>query len=350
MKNLRVCIGIFAVIVCLVQTADAENSSDVLTSTVREQNDINDVNDVNKPIMLQRQADKINSDGSSNEPAAGKDLLDVVAPEGPNVPPGYISGDAFNLGFSNILKEYVDSSGLVNYPKLRRYRLVLNDAAEKMANLKPEVYITWSKNEKIAFWINAYNICTLKGIIQNYPINPSRFMLLFYPADSVMHIDGLRDKTYFMIMGIQYTLEEIERDVLLGRFTEPRACFAVCYGTISGGPLRAEPYLGKVLDKQLDEQIKNYFAKSDAFKIDDAKGTVYLSSVFGMYKWRQDAFLARYGTNKLFREYNDLDRAVLNFVKDYISEQNAEILKRKQYSIEYIKYNWQLNEQPAENK
>jgi hypothetical protein len=348
MKNLWVCIVLPAAIICLAQNANAKNSSADSAPIIQEQNDVNDVNDVNEPILLRKQAGKLSPGIESDEPATGKDLLDVVAPEGPNVPPGYISGDAFNLGFSSLLKEYVNTGGLVNYPKLRRFRLVLNDAAEKMAVLKPEVYITWSKNEKIAFWINAYNICTLRGIIENYPINPSRFMLLFYPANSVMHIDGLRDKTYFMIMGIQYTLEEIERDVLLGRFTEPRACFAVCYGTIGGAPLRAEPYVGKVLDKQLEEQLKNYFAKADAFKIDSTKAIVYLSPVFKMYKWRQDAFIAGYGTNKLFREREDFDRAVLNFVKDYISHQNAEFLKRKQYSIEYTKYNWQLNEQPAE--
>lgn len=336
--------ALFVAIVCLARDADAKNSSADSVPIVREQNDFNDVN---KPVPLGQRTDEASLNSESNEPAAGKDLFDVLAVESPNVPAGYISGDAFNLGLGELLKEYVNAAGLVNYSKLRRHRIVLNDAVGKMADIKPEVYITWSRNEKVAFWINAYNICMLKGIVGNYPINPSRFMLLFYPANSVMHISGLRDKTYFMIMGIQYTLEEIERDILLGRFAEPRACFAVCYGTISGASLRAEPYIGKVLDKQLEEQIKNYFSGKDAFEIDGAGAIVYLSPVFKMYKWREDAFLARYGTDKLFREHEDLDRAILNFVKDYISEQNAKFLKQKKYSIEYLKYNWQLNEQPV---
>jgi hypothetical protein len=283
-----------------------------------------------------------------NNSSAGGELLDVVGVEGPNTPQGYISGDAFNLSFAGLLKEYVDANGLVNYPKLRRLRIQLNNVVEKFANLKPEVYITWSQSEKIAFWINAYNICTLKGIIDNYPIRPSRFMLLFYPANSVMHIRGLRDQTYFMIMGIQYTLEEIEKDVLLGRFEEPRACFAVSYGTISSAALRSEPYIGKVLEKQLDEQIRNYLTRSDALRIDEVNKVVYLSPIFKMYKWREEAILKRYKTNRLFREQKPIDGAILNLIKDYISEANAEFLKRKEYSVEYMKYNWQLNEQPTE--
>lgn len=282
----------------------------------------------------------------SDDIESNRDLLNVARLEDSNSSDGYIGGDAFNLGFAGILKEYVDAQGLVNYSKLRRLRVELNQAVEKLAGLKPEVHITWSRDEKLAFWINAYNICTLKGIIENYPIKPSRFMLLFYPADSVMHIRGLRSETYFTIMGLQYTLDEIEKDVLLARFEEPRACFAVNYGTLGSAPLRNEPYLGKLLEKQLDGQIRDYFARPASLKIDESNNVVYLSPIFKMYKWHEDAFLKRYGTDKLFRNREPYDRAILNFIKDYVSDANAQFLKRKEYSIEYIKYNWQLNEQP----
>ncbi|OHB58920.1 MAG: hypothetical protein A2173_11470 [Planctomycetes bacterium RBG_13_44_8b] len=274
------------------------------------------------------------------------ELLDVVGVANPNSPDGYIGGDPFNLGFAAFLKKYVDERGLVNYAKMRRFRLELDSEIDRFANLKPEVYITWSRDEKIAFWLNAYNICTLKGIIDNYPIKPSRFMLLFYPANSVMHLAGLRNRTYFTIMGIQYTLDEIERDILLGRFEEARACVAISYGTMTSAAIRPEPYIGKVLEKQLEEQIRNYFARSDVFKIDEAGRIVYISPIFKMYSWHEKAFVERYGTNQLFRVHTPIIRAALNFVKDYISQANAEFLKKSEYSVEYIKYNWQLNEQP----
>ncbi|MDD5011541.1 MAG: DUF547 domain-containing protein [Phycisphaerae bacterium] len=286
------------------------------------------------------------SDKNADVSDSNSELLSVVEPQDSNMSDDYISGDAFNLEFSEILREYVDADGRVNYAKLRRYRIQLNQIVVKLADIKPEVYITWSRNEKIAFWLNTYNICTLKGIIDNYPISPSRVMLLFYPADSVMHIRGMRNEIYFMIMGIQYTLDEIERDILLARFDEPRICFAVSYGTLGSAPLRNEPYMGKLLEQQLDGQVRNYFIRAGGLKIDESNNVVYISPLFKMYPWRQDAFIKRYGTDKLFRERSPSDAAILNFIKDYVSDPNADFLKRRQYSIEYIKYNWQLNAQP----
>lgn len=307
--------------------------------------DHNEPNVLTAPLLKPSVADT-NEPNEVNNPQA--DLMNAAEVEGPNSPHGYIGGDAFNLGFSEIFIDYVNTKGFVNYSKLRRHRAILNTALQRLSNLEPEVFITWSKNEKIAFWINAYNICTLKGIVDNYPISPSRFMLLFYPPDSVMHLRGLRDSQYFMIMGIQYTLDEIESDALLARFEDPRICFAVSYGTISSAALRNEPYVGKVIDKQLDEQVKNYLARPDGLQIDKDNNVVRLSPIFRMYKWHEDAFLKRYGTNKLFREREPIERAMLNFVKDYVSPANAQYLKQGKYTIEYLKYNWQLNDQQDE--
>jgi hypothetical protein len=337
MKNFRLIISLFILVAGwnLLQTAGAADSN------AHQKNEA-------KASAQNKSVKKGLEPNDSNDAKNSRELINAAEVEGPNSLSGYISGDAFNLGFTGIFNGYVNKQGLVNYAKLRRHRLELNQAAANLADLKPEVYITWSRNEKIAFWINAYNICTLKGIIDNYPIKPSRFMLFFYPANSVMHIRGLKTTTFFMIMGIQYTLDEIEKDVLLGRFEEPKVCFAVCYGTLSGASLRTEPYVGKVLEKQLDEQIRNSFAGPDNLKIDEINNVVYLSPVFKMYQWHEEAFLKQYGTNKLFREREPIDRAILNFVKDYVSQPNAEFLKRKEYTIEYLKYNWQLNEQPPE--
>ncbi len=306
-----------------IQPTGAQNTVAMIAANVSAVADFNDINDTN----------------------ARRELMNAAEVEGPNSPDGYIGGDAFNIEFSEVFKDYVTSQGLVNYGKLRRHRVVLNTVLNKLANLEPEVFITWSRNEKIAFWINAYNACTLKGIVDEYPISPSRFMLLFYPADSVMHIRGLRDEMFFMIMGIQYTLEEIESEALLARFEDPRICFAVNYGTISSAALRNEPYIGKVLDNQLDEQVRDYFMRVDGLKIDQTNNVVSISPIFKMYKWHEDAFLKRYGTNKLFREREPVDRAVLNFIKDFVSPANAQYLKQSTFTIEYLKYNWKLNDQ-----
>jgi hypothetical protein len=260
-------------------------------------------------------------------------------------PVHFISGDAFNLKFRSLLRNFVDSNGLVDYAKLRRMKIELNDAVESFADLKPEIYIVWSRNEKIAFWLNAHNILTLKGITDNYPIKTSRFRLLLYPPDSIMHIAGLRDKMFFNVMGIQYTLMEIQRDMLLGRFGDPRIIFALSDGTLSSAALRNEPYLGRIIDRQLDGQAGRFIARPDGFRMDTQNNIVYLSGFFKIYSWYEDAFLKTYGDQKRFRQLQPVDKAILNCIANYISEINLELLLKKQFRVEYVNYDWRLNAQ-----
>ena len=146
-------------------------------------------------------------------------------------------------------------------------------------------------------------------------------------------------------MGNQYTLREIERDVLLKEFGEARSCFAVSYATGSSAPMRNEAFLGSRLNEQLDDQAKKFFAKTNAFEIDAPNKTVRISTIFTIYDWHEKAFLNQYGTNKNFREQKPIDRAALNCIKNYISAENAEYLLWKKYVVEYIKYDWTLNDQ-----
>ena len=254
--------------------------------------------------------------------------------------------DEFNAAFSPIFENYVDKDGFVDYAKLRRMRLELNSAIDKFSDVKHSEYDKWSREDKIAFWINAYNIFTLKVVVDNYPIKPARYKLLFnYPANSIMHISDFWSKDYFNVMGTQYTLREIERDVLLKEFGEARICFAVSYATGSSAPIRNEAFLGSRLNEQLDEQAKKFFAQTNAFEIDAVNETVYISTIFTIFDWHKNAFLGQYGTNKNFREQKPIDRAALNCIKNYISADSAEYLLRKKYVVEYIKYDWILNDQ-----
>jgi hypothetical protein len=89
--------------------------------------------------------------------------------------------------------------------------------------------------------------------------------------------------------------------------------------------------------------------RPDGLQIDQMNNIVRVSPIFKMYEWHEDSFMKRYGTNKLFREREPVDRAVLNFIKDFVSEANAQYLKQSTFTIEYLKYNWKLNDQQDNN-
>ena len=248
---------------------------------------------------------------------------------------------------AEILKDYVNDNGMVNYNMLRLKRRLLKTVLDKFDSLKRSEYNSWPKEDKIAFWTNAYNMQMLNIIVKNYPIKPSRIFSLFWGPKSIRHIkgdiSGIWNKYKFIVMDEEFTLGEIERRLFRKEFDEPRVFFALSRASLSGPPLRSEPYYGRKLNKQLDDQTRKFLANTRGFRIDRDAGVVYLSALL-QPAWFGNEFLGKYATNKKFKDKKPETRAVLNFITNYISVQDAAFLEVENYSVRYIAYNWILNE------
>lgn len=250
---------------------------------------------------------------------------------------------------ASILNKFVNDKGIVDYRKLKLKRLKLKQLMGEFAKLGRNEYNSWPKEDKIAFWINAYNLQMLKIIIDNYPIESYRWLHLLpgWGPDSIRHINkriGGINKQKFKVMEDEvFTLMEIEQRFFRKEFREPRVFFALSYATFSSPPLRNEPYYGHKLYKQLDDQAKKFLSSPLAFKIDRKKRRVYLSAVL-QPTWFGSEFIHKYGTNKKFKDQQPVVRAVLNFLTNYISEQDKHFLEVENYSVEYMKPDWRLND------
>ncbi len=260
-----------------------------------------------------------------------------VEPEGPN--PLALFYDEY----AEILKEFVRPNGLVNYTPLRRKRLRLKYLLAIPDELDPNTYEAWSQDEKLAFWINTYNIKMLDVIARNYPIESSMWLRLTWPPDDTRHIKGIWSDYRFIVMDEEFTLGEVERRIFRQTFKDPRVYLALTYATRSSPPLRLKPYRGKNLDHQLDEQIKAFLANEQTFKIDALEGVVYLSALFKP-SWRGKEFVARYGTDKKFKSYNPETRAVLNFLTQYLTPEQVHFLEVENYTLKYMNYDWRIND------
>jgi hypothetical protein len=243
---------------------------------------------------------------------------------------------------ANILGTYVNNEGLVDYKTLRRKRIELISVLTEFASLDPNSYARWSKADKLAFWINAYNMCTLKGVVDNYPIQPSRFKIFFYPPNSVMQISQFWEKADYTIMGENYSLHEIENKIIRGQFNEPRVCVALSYASLGCAPLRREPYYGRDLDKQLDDQARIFLATDRGMKIDRDARVVYLAAVF---QWYENEFFLKYPPINAFGDQDATVGAILTYISGQISKKDSDWLLRKMFTVTYLKYNWVLNEQ-----
>lgn len=253
------------------------------------------------------------------------------------------TGQIFDYeSYSIVLEKYVDDNGMVNYKALKADREELDAFAAALGNLSPETFGAWDDAQKVAFWINAYNGLTLKAIVDHYPIEPSFVASLRFPKNSIRQIPGVWDEITFRVMGGDMTLDEIEHSHLRKNFNEARIHLALVCAAMGCPPLRNEPFIAKRLDAQLDDQATRFLNNPEKFRIDRSNDRVYLSSIF---KWFGGDFVESYGTDAKFNKHSEDERAVLNFISAYLSKADADYLSSSDYNIEYLDYDWSLNEQ-----
>ena len=260
-------------------------------------------------------------------------------------------GDANQIKFSYedyavVLERFVNDAGMVNYGELKAQPKELDNFLLAMARLEPNDYDRWSEKEKITFWLNVYNACTLKAIIDNYPIKSSFFKSLHYPQNSIRQIDGVWNRITFEIMNKDYTLEHIEHKILRREFNEPRIHTALVCAAMGCPPLRNEPYIGQKLDFQLDDQSRKFLSDPAKLKFDAEKRVLYLSPIF---KWFAGDFVKSYSKQKSpARDGNKT--AVLDFVSKYLPKEHLFFRpSKKVMRIKYLDYDWSLNEQKGDN-
>ncbi len=244
---------------------------------------------------------------------------------------------------TQLLNTYVDQQGTVDYKTLSRKRLELFEVLDKFRDFSRDEYNLLSKEDKLAFWINGYNLEFIKIILDNYPIESSRVLRLFWPPNSIQHIKGLWDQHKFIIMDEEFTLQEINKRFFQKEFDDPRVFFAICHGTVSGPPLWNEAYCGPNLSKQLDDQVRKFLASGRAFRIERENKNVFLSAIL-KDTWYGRYFVAKYGTDLKFKQQTPGIRAVLDFLKNYVSSQDVNFLETGNYTVKFMRYDWTLNE------
>lgn len=217
--------------------------------------------------------------------------------------------------WDEVLQNYV-KDGLVDYRRLKEDPNLLNAYLKQLANVDRDQMILWSREEKSAFWINAYNALTIKAVMDAYPIN------------SIRDIGGIWDKMRWEIGGRQVTLNQIEHQILRKDFAEPRIHFALVCASLSCPTLKNEAFKGMDLDRRLDKVTRSFINDKDKVRVDDKGNIVYLSRIFKWYR----------------KDFAD----VLTFISKYLPEEEKEVITGKGIKIKYLDYDWNLNDKTDE--
>jgi len=245
-------------------------------------------------------------------------------------------------GYGEVLAEYVNDAGEVDYRALKEDRGRLDSFIAHLALLPEAEYREWNENNQIAFWINAYNALTLRSVIDHYPIRASGLRAARFPSNSIRQIPGVWTRFTFPVMGRELTLDQIEHRILRMEFSRPGIHMALVCAAVSCPFLRREPYEGSKLEEQLREQAVRFLGHSKNFLIDRGKGEVWLSSIF---KWFGGDFEAEWLPADAFAGHRKPERAVLNYISQIVGGDEGAWLRDGSYRVKYLEYDWSLNEQ-----
>jgi len=204
-----------------------------------------------------------------------------------------VSGTIDHGLFTQVLQDHVEA-GRVEYAALGEDER-LDQYLAQLAAIDLETLT--SANERMALWINAYNAYTLKLVADAYPIDSIHNL-----ATGGMVIGWLIKRTawdirFAKVGGREYTLNEIEHDILRPEFQDARIHFAIVCAAVSCPLLRTEAYEPERLGEQLDEEGRRFLGDPSRNSFDLESRRARISKIFSWFEedfGRRDAEVIRY--------------------------------------------------------
>jgi hypothetical protein len=237
--------------------------------------------------------------------------------------------------YAKVLHDYLHATR-VDYTELRRGRTGLDAVVARLAEPSADEERRWTRDQRLAFWINAYNVFTLRAIVDHYPIRSAMFTL--QPRNSIRQIDGVWTALTWQAAGRTLTLDDIEHRILRPEFKEPRVHFAVNCASVGCPPLGAEPYRPVTLDAQLDEAARRYLAGGRGLTIDG-----HTLRVTKILEWYGEDFVARFAPDAAGAP-DRVERAIRGVVARFGPPAAADLSRQASTRVRFLDYDWSLND------
>jgi hypothetical protein len=260
-------------------------------------------------------------------------MLLTVAPA--TAMPRASSPDHEYQAYAKILHDYVHNAR-VDYSALKRSRVALDAVVAAFAEPTADQERAWTRDQRLAFWINAYNLFTLRAIVDHYPIRSALFTL--QPRNSIRQIDGVWTTLTWRAAGRTVTLDDIEHRILRPEFKEPRVHFAINCASVGCPPLAAEPYRAAALDAQLDESARRYLSSERGLTIDG--DTLHVTKIM---EWYGEDFVARFAPDAAGQP-DRIERAIRGVVSRFGPPAAADLAGKSTSRIKFLDYDWSLND------
>lgn len=216
----------------------------------------------------------------------------------------------------------------VDYAAIAGKRKVLQAYLQKLSAVKRSEFNFWSKDEQLAFLLNAYNSWTVELILTKYP-----------DLDSIKDLGTLFQspwkKRFIPLLGETRSLDDIEHGLIRGQggYKNPLIHFAANCASIGCPALPAEPFVGENLQQQLKLAAGLFLQDRSRNRLEN--GVLKVSSIF---KWYRKDF------EQGWQSVTSLEQFFSNHAEDLgLTVDEAIQLRTGRIKIKFLDYDWRLN-------
>ncbi len=210
--------------------------------------------------------------------------------------------------WDQLLRRHVRPDGTVDYPGFASERAGLEDYIRDMSTYLPDT--TWTRDRRLAYFINLYNALTVRLIVENYPLKSIRDLPHPWGRDLIT------------LGGRGYSLDDLEHKVLRP-MGEPRIHFAINCASRSCPALQPHAYTEEGLDAQLEAATRAFVNNPSHNRIGPRS-----ASLSRLFSWYRGDFEKASGSLPAF----------LNPYLDTPMEPDCR--------IRFLPYDWNLNQTP----
>ncbi|MEM1295516.1 MAG: DUF547 domain-containing protein [Verrucomicrobiota bacterium] len=213
--------------------------------------------------------------------------------------------------YTELLQKYVTSSG-VKYNAWHKSSGDLNKLKKVVDGVADQSLSGLGRDEKLAFYINAYNAWTVHHFLERHPYN----------NDNFLKRNGFFGSKIITVAGEKMSFNHLEHDIIRPHFNEARVHFALNCASASCPPLLDRAFVASTLDADLQTLTLAYINDNpEGVTLEKGGSVARISQIFDWFA----------------EDFNDGD------VKSYLNEFRKNPLK-KSTKIEFQKYDWSRNE------
>lgn len=217
--------------------------------------------------------------------------------------------------FDQVLRDHVHD-GVVSYPGISADSR-FDAYTKQLDRVDPNSLPT--REAQLAFWINAYNAFAIKGVLDGYS-----------PRTTFGRYGYFIGRAY-QVGGERINLYDLERNLLIPDFKEPRIHFAIVCASKSCPNLQSQAFMANTMDEQLDRGARAFINDPTRNRFDRKERIAYLSKIFD---WFEDDFVAHSGS-------------LIAYVRQYVSDPGlVQDLETTPYTVQFLEYDWRLNGPP----